>query len=183
MYIYPQLQLFQIAGAQYVGVHLANAGVYTGNALLLRQNLLSDLSMNPELILDFFVVGQVKMSLRRLNVQLQSLCKLPLEILVPLQGKSLLYLFVTCPKPTLFITSVLIYRPDLSGHRFRKPHIISIGYLLFSVLVTIYLSTWMNRENKRRDRLLSEGEKIQPSSTPEERQRLGDRDLHYRYVT
>ena len=58
---------------------------------------------------------------------------------------------------------------------------VGIQSLLFSVLVTVYLSTWMNRENKRRDCLLNEGEKIKPS-IPEQQQRLGDRDLHYRYV-
>lgn len=38
----------------------------------------------------------------------------------------------------------------------------------------------MSRENKRRDKLVSEGggEKL----TLDERLRLGDRDVHYRYV-
>jgi len=30
-------------------------------------------------------------------------------------------------------------------------HIISIGYLLFSILVALYLFTWMSHENRRRD--------------------------------
>ncbi|KAF8798941.1 MFS general substrate transporter [Phlegmacium glaucopus] len=131
------------AGAQYFGVHLANAGVYTGNALLLSWP------------------GE------NVSAQTKRAVAVAMQITIGDIGA---------------IAGVLIYRPNLSGHQFRKPHIIAIGYLLFSVLVAIYLSTWMNRENKRRDGLLSEGEKIEPSNTPEERQRLGDRDLHYRYV-
>ncbi|KJA21187.1 hypothetical protein HYPSUDRAFT_42307 [Hypholoma sublateritium FD-334 SS-4] len=80
------------------------------------------------------------------------------------------------------IAGVLIYRPNFNGHRFRKPHIIAIGYLLFAILVTLYLSIWMNRENKRRDAVLAESkEEIEPLSS-EERQKQGDRSLHYRYV-
>jgi len=135
--------LFQIAGAQYVGVHLANAGVYTGNALLLSWP------------------GE------NVSAQTKRAVAVAMQITIGDIGA---------------IAGVLIYRPNLSGNRFRIPHIISIGYLLFAVLVTIYFSTWMSHESKRRDRLLiNEGEKIEPF-TPEERQRLGDRDIHYRYV-
>lgn len=80
------------------------------------------------------------------------------------------------------IAGVLIYRPSLQAHRFRTPHIIAIGYLLFSVLVTIYLWTWMSRENKRRDLVLAQEEGDAEVLTSADRQRLGDRDLHYRYV-
>ncbi|KAF5314860.1 hypothetical protein D9619_007081 [Psilocybe cf. subviscida] len=79
------------------------------------------------------------------------------------------------------IAGVLIYRPNLSAHRFRKPHLIAIGYLLFSVLVTIYLATWMGRENARRARIVEETKDYEPTS-PEKRQEFGDRDIHYRYV-
>ena len=79
-------------------------------------------------------------------------------------------------------TSVLIYRPSLQAHRFRTPHIIAIGYLLFSVLVTLYLWTWMSRENKRRDLVLGQEKGDAEVLTSADRQRLGDRDLHYRYV-
>ena len=82
----------------------------------------------------------------------------------------------------LCTTSVLIYRPSLQAHRFRTPHIIAIGYLLFSVLITIYLWTWMSRENKRRDLVLGREKGDAEVLTSTDRQRLGDRDLHYRYV-
>ncbi|KIK01867.1 hypothetical protein K443DRAFT_132091 [Laccaria amethystina LaAM-08-1] len=80
------------------------------------------------------------------------------------------------------IAGVLIYRPSLQAHRFRTPHIISIGYLLFSVLVTLYLWTWMGRENKRRDLVLSQEKGDAEFLASADRQRLGDRDLCYRYV-
>ena len=76
---------------------------------------------------------------------------------------------------------VLIYRPNFSGNRFRKPHIIAIGYLLFAILVTLYLSVWMSRENKRRDAVLAESKETEPLSS-EERHAQGDKSLHYRYV-
>lgn len=80
---------------------------------------------------------------------------------------------------------VLIYRPDFSGHRYRKPHIIAIGYLLFSIVVATYLWVWMARENKRRDRLQGvngKEEQEEVSLGSEDRQRLGDREVSYRYV-
>ncbi|KAJ7069706.1 major facilitator superfamily domain-containing protein [Mycena amicta] len=123
------------AGAQYVGVFFAAAGVYTGNALLLSwpgEN----------------VSGQTK---RAVAVAMQ--------ITIGDIGA---------------IAGVLVYRPDLSAHRFRKPHLISIGYLLFAVAVTTYLWTWMSRENKRRDAL---GE----AKVQEDEERLGDRSVKYRY--
>ncbi|KAJ7863090.1 major facilitator superfamily domain-containing protein [Mycena olivaceomarginata] len=137
-------------GAQYVGVHFAAAGVYTGNALLLSwpgEN----------------VSGQTK---RAVAVAMQ--------ITIGDIGA---------------IAGVLIYRPAFSGHRFRKPHIISIGYLLFAVAVATYLWVYMSRENKRRDLLAVErseksGEKQSLDTDEEEveQQRLGDRSVLYRYV-
>ncbi|KAF7298948.1 hypothetical protein MIND_00842900 [Mycena indigotica] len=124
-------------GAQYVGVHFAAAGVYTGNALLLSwpgEN----------------VSGQTK---RAVAVAMQ--------ITIGDIGA---------------IAGVLVYRPDLSAHRFRKPHIIAIGYLLFAILVAAYLFTWMSRENKRRDALDEKEE------SEEEATKLGDRSVKYRYV-
>ncbi|KAH9080415.1 major facilitator superfamily domain-containing protein [Lactarius deliciosus] len=84
------------AGAQYVGVHFAALGVYTGNALLL--------SWPAENI-----SGQTK---RAVGVALQ--------ITVGDLGA---------------VTGVLLYRPAYSAHRFRKPHIIAIGYLTFSIVI------------------------------------------------
>ncbi|KAJ3507524.1 hypothetical protein NLJ89_g6257 [Agrocybe chaxingu] len=132
------------AAAQYVGVHFAAAGVYTGNALLLSWP------------------GE------NVSAQTKRAVAVAMQITIGDIGA---------------IAGVLIYRPNLSAHHFRIPHIIAIGYLLFSVLVTIYLYVWMGRENRRRDILASQQKEVDDSSfTPEERQRLGDRHPSYRYV-
>ncbi|KAG2001822.1 high-affinity nicotinic acid transporter [Coprinopsis cinerea AmutBmut pab1-1] len=136
---------FNLAGAQYVGVHFAAAGVYTGNALLLSwpgEN----------------VSAQTK---RAIAVAMQ----ITIGDIGAIAGQV---------SPGWLI---------LAGNNFRTPHIISIGYLLFSILVTVYLAIWMSKENRRRDRLLKEMKDgdLRPS-TPEERLRLGDRHITYRYV-
>ncbi|KAJ7044150.1 major facilitator superfamily domain-containing protein [Mycena alexandri] len=131
-------------GAQYVGVHFAAAGVYTGNALLLSWPAEN-------------VSGQTK---RAVAVAMQ--------ITIGDIGA---------------IAGVLIYRPAFSAHRFRKPHIIAIGYLLFAAAVAAYLWTWMSRENKRRDLLAAEhGKERLENEEDKEQQRLGDRSDSYRYV-
>ncbi|KAJ3722074.1 major facilitator superfamily domain-containing protein [Lentinula guzmanii] len=129
-------------GAQYVGVHLAAAGIYTGNALLLSwpgEN----------------VAGQTK---RAVAVAMQ----------------------ITFGDIGA-IAGVLIYRPNLAGHEYRKPHIIAIGYLLFSIMVASHLRFWLARENRRRDALLSSKTTTSPESI-HDRQRLGDHHILYRYV-
>ncbi|KAF4617158.1 hypothetical protein D9613_005941 [Agrocybe pediades] len=134
------------AGAQYVGVLFAAAGVYTGNALLLSWP------------------GE------NVSAQTKRAVAVAMQITIGDIGA---------------IAGVLIYRPNLSAHRFRVPHIISIGYLLFSVLVALYLWTWMAHANKKRDAQQAEDNKDIDSlvaSTPEERLRLGDRHPNYRYV-
>lgn len=81
--------------------------------------------------------------------------------------------------------SVLIYRPNLSAHRYRTPHIIAIGYLVFAALVAAWLSVWMSRENKRRDLIMSdkkEDDDSIPLDTDKRGYSLGDRDVRYRYV-
>ncbi|RXW22875.1 hypothetical protein EST38_g2973 [Candolleomyces aberdarensis] len=130
-------------GAQYVGVHFAAAGVYTGNALLLSWP------------------GE------NVSAQTKRAIAVAMQITIGDIGA---------------IAGVLIYRPNLSAHRFRTPHLISIGYLLFAILVTIYLATYMSRENKRRDEVLATSEVEIPLSTPEQRQEQGDREIRYRYV-
>ncbi|KAF8904218.1 major facilitator superfamily domain-containing protein [Mucidula mucida] len=84
------------------------------------------------------------------------------------------------------IAGVLIYRPNFAGHRYRKPHIIAIGYLVFAIAVTVYLWVSMSRENKRRDRLVSsgdeKGEKHDDAVDEEDKTVLGDRHVDYRYV-
>ncbi|KAJ3910484.1 major facilitator superfamily domain-containing protein [Lentinula edodes] len=128
-----------IAGAQYAGVHLAAAGVYTGNALLLSwpgEN----------------VAGQTK---RAVAVAMQ----------------------ITFGDIGA-IAGVLIYRPNFAGHEYRKPHIIAIGYLLFSIIVASYLRFWLARGNKDKDAKMTE----ESAESIKDRQRLGDRHILYRYV-
>lgn len=79
------------------------------------------------------------------------------------------------------IAGVLIYRPNFSAHHYRKPHIIAIGYLSFAILVASYLWVWMDRENKRRDQLVSYPEGKETAVAEEDSIRLGDRDEKYRY--
>ncbi|KAF5340675.1 hypothetical protein D9611_007479 [Ephemerocybe angulata] len=130
-------------GAQYVGVHFAAAGVYTGNALLLSWP------------------GE------NVSAQTKRAIAVAMQITIGDIGA---------------IAGVLIYRPSLNAHNFRTPHIISIGYLIFAILVTLYLSIWMSRENKRRDKILASSKVEIPLSTPTERQDQGDREIRYRYV-
>ncbi|KAF5385636.1 hypothetical protein D9757_005518 [Collybiopsis confluens] len=133
-------------GAQYVGVHFAAAGIYTGNALLLSwpgEN----------------VAGQTK---RAVAVAAQ----------------------ITFGDIGA-IAGVLIYRPNFAGHQYRKPHIIAIGYLFFSIVVASYLWFGLSRENKRKEELLLKSPKAQQEASEdsvEERRRLGDRHVLYRYV-
>ncbi|KZT25394.1 MFS general substrate transporter [Neolentinus lepideus HHB14362 ss-1] len=129
-------------GAQYVGVHLANAGVYTGNALLLSWP-----SEN--------ISGQTK---RAVGVAMQ--------ITIGDIGA---------------IAGVLIYRPNFAAHLYRKPNIIAIGYLTFAISVATYLWVWMANENRRRDRLMEQSTEDLPKG--DEKIRLGDRALDYRYQT
>ncbi|KAG6906618.1 hypothetical protein DXG01_012936 [Tephrocybe rancida] len=136
------------AGAQYVGVHFAAAGVYTGNALLLSWP------------------GE------NVSSQTKRAVAVAMQITIGDIGA---------------ISGVLVYRPKLSANHFRTPHAIAIGYLVFAIIVATTLATWMKKENKRRDQVLSQ-EKEAEFYTPKQRKvkelgyNLGDRDLHYRYV-
>ena len=78
------------------------------------------------------------------------------------------------------IAGTLIYRPSLSAHVYRKPNLIAIGYVLFAILMATYLWVVMARENKRRDAILA-GKEGSWLETDEEKVRLGDRSIHYRY--
>ncbi|KAG2155835.1 major facilitator superfamily domain-containing protein [Suillus bovinus] len=75
------------------------------------------------------------------------------------------------------IAGCLIYRPTLSSRLYRTPNLIAIGYLLFAIVMVTYLWVMMSMENRRRDRLLPKDE----DETEEERIRLGDRSVRYRY--
>ncbi|KAF7299548.1 hypothetical protein HMN09_00960000 [Mycena chlorophos] len=144
------------AGGQYVGVHLAAAGVYTGNALLLSwpgEN----------------VSGQTK---RAVAVALQ----ITVGDIGAISGQVSRSSLPPNPFNASPLLSVLVYRPSLAGHRYRKPHLVAIGYLLFAVVVTSYLWFQMSHENKRRDALEDEEEREEDSV------RLGDRSINYRYA-
>jgi len=146
---YILLLVTNTAGAQYVGVHLACMGVYTGNALLLSWP-----SEN--------VASQTKRA-----------TAVAIQISIGDLGA---------------IAGVLIYRPEWNAHRFRKPHIISIGYLLFGVAVAVYLWAWMARDNRRKELILKErdinsNEKVDGVAEAKARVREGDRHIQWRYQT
>lgn len=83
------------------------------------------------------------------------------------------------------VTGVLVYRPSFSGSHFRGPHIVTIGYLLFAIASASALWARMASENKRRAEVLAgkrapkEGE---DADGEEERTKLGDRHVEWRYV-
>ncbi|KAJ3830758.1 major facilitator superfamily domain-containing protein [Lentinula raphanica] len=139
-------------GSQYVGVHLAAAGVYTGNALLLSwpgEN----------------VAGQTK---RAVAVAMQ----ITFGDIGAIAGIRIDILW-----------RVLIYRPNFAQHQYRKPHIIAIGYLLFAIAVAAYLRFELASENRRKYALANSQLGTQkPSDSIQDRQRLGDHHIVYRYV-
>lgn len=79
------------------------------------------------------------------------------------------------------IAACLVYRPSLSTHLYRKPNLIAIGYVLFAISMATYLWLMMARENKRREEILANSKEGDWLETNEERLRLGDRSIHYRY--
>jgi hypothetical protein len=78
------------------------------------------------------------------------------------------------------VTGVLLYRPAYSAHRFRKPHIIAIGYLTLSIVVASGLWFHMACENRRREEKIAAGKDEEVDY--ETRVLLGDRDVHWRYT-
>lgn len=81
----------------------------------------------------------------------------------------------------LFFPQVLIYRPQWVTHRYRKPHIIAIGYLVFGIAVAAYLTIAMDRENKRRDAIQSAPGYVETKEEGEHDEKLGDRHVSWRY--
>lgn len=82
------------------------------------------------------------------------------------------------------IAGSLIYRPAFSGHRYRMPHIIAIGYLVFAIGMASYLWINMSRENERRNKLAGQDGKedgINEIGGAQDNVYLGDRDVRYRY--
>jgi hypothetical protein len=84
------------------------------------------------------------------------------------------------------VTGVLVYRPSLSANHFRTPHIIAIAYLLFAIINAGALWFWMACENgRRREALVAGNEKttgVVGDAEEEEKTRLGDRHVRWRYV-
>ncbi|KAH8998469.1 major facilitator superfamily domain-containing protein [Lactarius akahatsu] len=134
------------AGAQYVGVHFAALGVYTGNALLLS-------------------LGPVSWPAENISGQTKRAVGVALQITIGDLGA---------------VTGVLLYRPAYSAHRFRKPHIIAIGYLTFSIVIAGGLWFRMARENRRREEMIAAGKDEEVDY--ETKVFLGDRDVHWRYT-
>ncbi len=75
------------------------------------------------------------------------------------------------------ISGVLIYRPEFQADRFRKPHIIAIGYVAFAVLVASYLWFNLGRLNKLRDAQAADKEHLTLDDETDE----GDRAFGYRF--
>jgi len=82
------------------------------------------------------------------------------------------------------IAGVLIYRPSLAAHNYRKPHIIAIGYLLSSMIAAAYLWYWMRHANAQRELQLQNADKRELDELAElnVKQQQGDRNVYYRYV-
>ncbi|KAF9220957.1 MFS general substrate transporter [Gyrodon lividus] len=80
------------------------------------------------------------------------------------------------------IAACLVYRPSLSSYLYRTPNLIAIGYLLSAIVMATYLWVMMARENKRRERLLADcNSKGDLLETDEDKLRLGDHSIFYRY--
>lgn len=78
------------------------------------------------------------------------------------------------------VTGVLLYRPAYAADRFRKPHIIAIGYLTLSIIVAGGLWFYMARENRSREERIAAGKDEEVDY--ETKVLLGDRDVHWRYT-
>jgi hypothetical protein len=77
------------------------------------------------------------------------------------------------------VTGVLVYQPEFPTQHFRKPHIIAIGHLTFSIVVAGVLWHRMASENRRRAEMIAAGkDKIVGRET---KVLLGDREIHWKY--
>lgn len=75
---------------------------------------------------------------------------------------------------------MLLYRPAYAAHRYRKPHIIAIGYLTLSIVVASGLWFSLVRENRRRADIIAAGKDEEVDY--ETKVLLGDRGVHWRYT-
>lgn len=74
---------------------------------------------------------------------------------------------------------MLVYRPSLSANFFRIPHLISIGYIVFGIIIAASLSFFMGRENQRRE--LASGVVVHEGEKGEIEEGVGEKSLSYRY--
>lgn len=88
------------------------------------------------------------------------------------------------------ITSTLIYRPtpaSFPANHYRKPHIITMGYIVGAMIVAAFLWFFLAKANARRDALqakASEAGLEKPGAsvaTEQERLVQGDRHVSFRY--
>ncbi|KAF8577535.1 MFS general substrate transporter [Ramaria rubella] len=78
-------------------------------------------------------------------------------------------------------TGVLVYRPNLSAHNYRTPHIVALGYTVLTALATLALWTLMSRQNMRRDEARVELSGDSEDKAVIRRRELGDRHPAWRY--
>ena len=81
---------------------------------------------------------------------------------------------------------MLVYRPSLNAHFFRTPHLVAIGYSLFTILVVAFLWFEMARRNKQRAALRArrdggEGAEKRTREEIAQDRRLGDKSVDYVY--
>lgn len=149
------------AGAQYVGVLFASLGVYTGNAILLRFVSLPPLPPS----FTHGESGSRSWPAENISGQTKRAVGVALQITIGDLGA---------------VTGVLLYRPAYSAHRFRKPHIIAIGYLTLSIVVAAALWRRLAGENRRRAETIAAGKDEEVDY--DTKVLLGDRDVHWRYT-
>ena len=150
-----------LAGAQYVGVHFAALGVYTGNALLLR--FISH-PLTPSIVYSRPAWTR-SWPAENISGQTKRAVGVALQITIGDLGA---------------VTGVLLYRPAYAAHRFHKPHIIAIGYLTLSIVTAGGLWFGMARENRRRAEIIAAGKDEEVDY--ETKVLLGDRGVHWRYT-
>jgi hypothetical protein len=148
------------AGTQYAGIHFAALGVYTSGALLLRYFCVFLL---PSFVADPYDRRRSWPS-ENISGQTKRAVGIAMQITIGYLGA---------------VTGVLVYQPESPTQHFRKPHIIAIGHLVFSIVVAGVLWHRMASENRRRAMMIAANkDKIVGRET---KVLLGDREIHWKY--